>query len=186
VTPALRTQIQRGIGNPGSHNAYELTPKYLFWGKWLKRTQGFPNWHARLVQRGAAGFAGGVWEHFDDKAVIGRIWEPYNHYANSKGFSDWLARHDRYSTWDAEKIVAFLESGDATALATHKKQRLRVWAARLYPLRPVARFINLYVLRFGFLEGAPAFVFSWLYFFYEGMTVVKVMELKRLRRNESL
>ena len=37
---------------------------------------------------------------------VGRIATPYDHFANSKGLSDWLARHDRYSSWDAEKIVA--------------------------------------------------------------------------------
>jgi glycosyltransferase involved in cell wall biosynthesis len=186
ITPELRAAVEHAVAAPGDFNCYELTPRYLFWGRWLKRTQGFPNWHPRLVRRGHVGFAGGVWEHFDDRAKRGFIAEPYNHYANSKGLSDWLARHDRYSSWDARKIVDFLESGDAAALGTTRKARLRLWAARLYPLRPFARFLHTYVVRLGFLEGFPAFMFCTLYFFYEWMTVVKVIELKRQRRGESL
>lgn len=186
ITPALRVAIERELSAPRGFNAYELTPKYLFWGKWLKRTQGFPNWHARVVRRGEAGFTGCVWEHFDSRARIGKITEPYNHYANSKGLSDWLERHDRYSTWDAQKIVSYLETRDPKALGTERKARLRLWAARFYPLRPIARFIHIYFLRLGFLEGLPALVFSFQYFIYETFTVMKVWELNRKNRKQSL
>jgi glycosyltransferase involved in cell wall biosynthesis len=186
VTPALRAAIERELAAPGGFNAYELTPRYLFWGKWLKRTQGFPNWHPRMVKRGHAWFTGGVWEHFDSRAIIGRIEEPYNHYANSKGLSDWLARHDRYSTWDAQKIVAYLETRDPKALGTERKATLRLCAAQFYPLRPFARFLHIYLLRMGFLEGIPALVFSYQYFVYETFTVIKVWELKRKNRLQSL
>lgn len=161
-------------------DAFELTPRYLFWGRWLKRTQGYPNWHPRFVRVGRARFAGGVWEHFAQGARVGRIAQPYDHFANSKGLSDWLARHDRYSSWDAEKITAFLGGGgDPAALGTVRKRRLRVLAARLWPLRPWARFFQMYGLRLGFIEGRASFAFCLLYFFYEWMTVVKIVELRR-------
>jgi hypothetical protein len=40
----------------------------------------------------------------------------------------------------------------------------------------------MYFLRGGLLEGRTAFVFCLLYFFYEWMTVVKIVELRRRRR----
>lgn len=163
--------------------AYELTPRYLFWDRWLKRTQGYPNWHARFLKLGSASFAGGVWEHFADGQNVGRVNEPYDHYANAKGFSDWLARHDRYSTWDAQKIVAFLENDrDPRALGTARKLPLRRLAACFWPLRPVVRFCQMYFWRLGFLEGIPALFFCLLYAIYEFMTVVKVVELRRQKR----
>jgi hypothetical protein len=94
-----------------------------------------------------------------------------------------LARHDRYSSWDAGQIVDYLETGDRDRLGTTRKLGLRRWAARCWPLRPWARFSQMYVLRGGFLEGRPAFVFCLLYFFYEWMTVVKIVELRRCRRH---
>ena len=185
VSDALRDEILRCC-NPEhgtDYNAYELTPRYLFWGTWLKRTQGYPNWHPRLLKRKEVRFTGGVWEHFDENAIIGKIEAPYDHYANSKGFSDWLDRHDRYSSWDAEKIVNFLESKSSDSLNTTRKLKLRLLAARLWPLRPLARFIYMYFGRLGFLEGRASFVFCLLYAYYEFMTVVKIIELKRTRED---
>jgi len=181
--PALAVALERICADPaGAADAYELTPRYLFWGQWLKRTQGYPNWHPRVVRLGHARFAGGVWEHFGPGTRVGRIDEPYDHYANSKGLSDWLARHDRYSSWDAERITDYLENGTADRLGTTRKLGLRVWAARLWPLRPWLRFLQMYFLRLGFLEGSAAFSFCLLYFCYEWMTVVKIVELRRRRR----
>ncbi len=183
VSDALRDEILRCC-NPEhgtDYNAYELTPRYLFWGTWLKRTQGYPNWHPRLLKRKEVRFTGGVWEHFDENAIIGKIEASYDHYANSKGFSDWLDRHDRYSSWDAEKIVNFLESKSSDSLNTTRKLKLRLLAARLWPLRPFVRFIYMYFGRLGFLEGRASFVFCLLYAYYEFMTVVKIIELKRTR-----
>jgi glycosyltransferase involved in cell wall biosynthesis len=183
IPSALAAELQRLGGDPkGEFEAFELTPRYLFWGKWLKRTQGYPNWHPRVVRLDRARYAGGVWEYFAPGPRIGRISIPYDHFANSKGLTDWLVRHDRYSSWDAEKIVAFLESGDGGALGTARKKELRQWAARLWPLRPWARFFQMYFLRLGFLEGAPAFAFCLLYFFYEWMTVIKIVERRRRQK----
>ena len=163
-------------------DAYEMTPRYLFWGRWLKRTQGYPNWHPRLLKAGRLRFEGGVWEHFGGEGQIGKIKIPYDHHANSKGFTDWLERHQRYSDWDAEKIVAFLESNNAASLKTSRKIGLRLIAARFWPLRPVARFCHMYFIRGGWLEGKEALIFCLLYFFYEFMIVIKIAERLRLKK----
>lgn len=183
VSPELSAMILDAISNTSSRfDAYELSPRYLFWGRWLKRTQGYPNWHPRLLRLGRVSFSGGVWEHFAAGAIVGRIPIPYDHHANSKGFSDWLERHDRYSSWDAQRIVDYLASGSDRSFATERKLRLRKIAAHLWPLRPIARFFQMYILRLGFTEGMPALVFSLLYAFYESMTVIKIIELRRKRQ----
>lgn len=178
LIPAIQHATAPGVDFDG----YEMTPRYLFWGRWLKRTQGFPNWHPRLVRAGIVRFEGGVWEHFGNGHRIGKIAVPYDHHANSKGFSDWLERHRRYSDWDSEKIVEFLGTGNAASLATSRKLRLRLWAARLWPLRPIARFFHMYVLRGGWLEGKESLVFCLLYAFYEFMIVVKIAERLRVKK----
>ena len=186
VTKPLAAELIRIANGEGKIEHYLLTPRYLFLGKWLKRTLGYPNWHARFMKFGSTRFAGGVWEHFTSTANSGHIREPYDHYANSKGLSDWLARHDRYSSWDAAAAFAYLNSGDEAQLGTSRKLGLRKIAARLWPLRPLGRFINTYILRLGFIEGWQALVFSLLYAFYELMTVVKIIELRRKKNNQLL
>jgi len=182
ISLQLAVEIQKVCKEKeNTYNAFELTARYIFWGKWLKRTQGYPNWHSRLLKKGEVTFSGGVWEHFSDGAKIGKITIPYEHFANSKGFSDWLERHDRYSTWDAENVVKFLETGQIKSLATNRKLQLRVLAAKFWLLRPIIRFLQMYIIRLGFLEGWQAFIFCLLYTMYEFMTVVKIIELKRLK-----
>jgi len=167
---------------PDDPTAYELTPRYHFWGRWLRRTQGYPNWHPRLVRAGRARFTSGVWEEFEAGTRVGRIEVPYDHHANSKGFRDWLERHDRYSTWEAEGTVRYLETKSPAAFGTGRKAWLRTQAARWWQLRPVAKFLHLYIGRGGFLEGKEAFVFSLSMALYEWMTVMKTAEILRKKK----
>jgi len=183
IPPKLATEIQHiCFANEQKYNAFEISARYIFWGKWLKLTQGYPNWHPRLLKLGEVQFAGGVWEHFVVGTKVGKMNFPYDHFANSKGFSDWLARHDRYSTWDAENVVKFLETGNSNSLVSENKLKLRLLAARLWILRPIARFIYMYILRFGFLEGIPALVCCILYAVYEFMVVVKIVEINLTKK----
>jgi glycosyltransferase involved in cell wall biosynthesis len=182
LTPKTINAIEEACTHGDKYDAFELTPKYIFWGRWLRRTQGYPNWHARLVKNVEAPFDGGVWEHFRSDLRVGRLDEPYNHYAFSKGLSDWIDRHDRYSTWDGARVYEFLKSGEIQDLGTTRKIRLRGLAARLWPIRPIARFLHMYVCRLGFLEGMPGFVYSVLCMFYEFMTVIKINEHRRISR----
>jgi glycosyltransferase involved in cell wall biosynthesis len=179
LPPACAAAIQRAIAAAGAPDGFELTPRYWFLGRWLKRTQGYPNWHPRLLRRGRLRFEGGVWEAFSAGARIGRLAEPYDHFAFSKGLDDWLERHRRYADWDATTITAYLASDDPAALGTRRWRRLRRLAARLWPLRPVLRFGQKYVLQLGFLEGWQGLLFCLLMASYDLFTVVKVIELRR-------
>ena len=181
VSPGLADQITACIHSPAALDAYELTPRYWFLGKWLRRTQGYPNWHPRLLKRRSVRFQGGVWEAFSSSTPVGRLSHPYEHYAFSKGFDDWLERHRRYATWDADQIFSFLTDtvGDKTEL--YRKKRLRLLMSRLWFLRPPLRFLQKYIFQLGFLEGWQAFIYSLMIAFYDFMTVVKVIELIRIK-----
>lgn len=183
VSPALANHLLACINSKSALDAYELTPRYWFLGKWLKRTQGYPNWHPRLVRRGAAQFMGGVWESFAPDVKVGRVSHPYEHYAFSKGFDDWLERHRRYSSWEAEQIVDYLTTHSPTSLLTTRSRSIRLVMSRFWFLRPPARFIQKYILQLGIIEGWQAFLFSLMMSFYDLMTVIKVIELLRKKRN---
>jgi glycosyltransferase involved in cell wall biosynthesis len=182
IRQALRKAAAAEATDQPSPDGFELTPRYWFLGRWLRRTQGYPNWHPRLVRRGRMGFEGGVWESFPAGHRVGRIAEPYEHYAFSKGVDDWLERHRRYADWEAERILAYLDGAGDGALGTRRWLRLRRLAARLWPLRPLLRFSQKYLLQGGFLEGWQGLLFSLLMAGYDLITVVKVIERKRLAR----
>ena len=178
VSSELAEAIQRLISAPSRFNSYELTPRYWFLGKWLKRTQGYPNWHPRLLQRDAVRFQGGVWESFSDTALTSKIHIPYEHYAFSKGIDDWLERHQRYSSWDAIEIDQYLTS---KTLSSSRKRRLRVITSYLWPFRPILRFVHKYLIQLGFLEGWQALLYCLLISFYDLMTIIKLIQLRRTR-----
>jgi glycosyltransferase involved in cell wall biosynthesis len=181
IPPDLAVEIQKTCSaSDNKYNAFKLTPRYLFWGKWMKRTQGYPNWHDRLLKTGEVRFAdGGYWEHFESNIEVGKIIIPYDHFGNSKGISSWIEKHDRYSSAEAEKIVEFLETQEPDSLGTKNKLTLRIWAAKLWLIRPIVKFLYMYVIRLGFLEGLTSLVFCTLYTICEFFVVVKVIELKR-------
>lgn len=182
VGPELARFLRHTLSFEQEFDAFEMTPRYWFLGAWMRRSLGYPNWHPRVVRARTVRFAGGVWEHFADRARVGRIDLPYEHYGNAKGFSDWLQRHDRYSTWDARSVSEYLISGDPGAFGTNRKLRLRRIASRLWWFRPPTRFVTMYLLRRGFLDGWPALLFCMRYAIYEYMTVEKTLELRRNAR----
>lgn len=174
----LKTEILDVISDQKLYNSFELTPRYWFLGRWLKRTQGYPNWHPRLLKRNSVLFEGGVWESLSAEAVVGRITTPYEHYAFSKGLDDWILRHLRYSTWDARQIENFLNH---SPLSTERKKRLRQLDSLLWRLKPLTRFTYKYFYCLGWTEGWQSLLYCLLTAFYDLMTVIKIVETRRKR-----
>lgn len=94
-------------------------------------------------------------------------------------FATWVARHNRYSDWEA-----YLQERPKLA---HQVQQLRSRRARRYrdaPFKPVAFFLYSYVLRRGFLDGAAGFHYAVSHAFYFWMISVKRRERQQLPRQE--
>lgn len=167
-------------------NAYELTPRYWFLGKWLKRTQGYPNWHPRLLKRSQVTFVGGVWESFSSNAHVARIRQPYEHYAFSKGIDNWIERHQRYADWDAKQITDLLDNSGSFNLDGTRFPRLRMFSYRFWIFRAPLRFLQKYVLQLGFLEGWQSLLFCLMMLFYDMITIIKVIESRRISSGKPL
>lgn len=182
IGSSLSHQIISTISTSSAFDAYELTPRYWFFGQWLKRTQGYPNWHPRMVRRGHANFHGGVWETFSPATRVGRISEPYEHYAFSKGLDDWIRRHLRYADEEAQTIVAIRKHGYNAKLKSTRYINTKKLLANIWILRPCLRFLQKYFLNLGFTERWQALLYSLLMFVYEIMIVVKVIELLESNR----
>lgn len=183
VGPALRVALQEELQLSNEYIGYYLAPRFWFLGRWLKLTQSYPNWHPRVVRHGQLFFKGGVWETFSSNDMLGNIKIPYEHYAFSKGLDQWLDRHKRYASWEAECIVKYLSSRKTSSLVSDRRLIMRTIGAELWYLRPFLTFLRKYVFNFGFLEGYPALLYALLISFYELMVVLKVYELKNTRLN---
>ncbi len=118
---------------------------------------------------------------------VGQLKEQFLHYNFSKGLTEWIDKHNKYSLAEAmeavrvsdENLARFsdLFKGDKAA----RRAALKRLAWKL-PCRPLIKFIWLYFFRLGFLDGWPGFVYCRLQAIYEYFIDLKVREI-RLRRS---
>ncbi|MDB5079814.1 MAG: glycosyltransferase [Chloroflexi bacterium] len=186
IPERLRQELQQVLATaPAYVTGYRLTPQFMFLGRWLRYCQGYPNWHDRLVRTGRGSYSGGVWEHFVTDGQVGFLREPYLHFSLNKGIGDWFEKHLRYATAEAEDVLATLGFYERSG-QTRRKRKLRNLAARVWPLRPIVRFAVMYLLRRGFLDGLPGFLYSLMIMCYEYIVILKIIELKRRSQEKPL
>lgn len=191
VTPDLVGELRRIVSEPMAHTvAYRMCRQTMLLDKWLKYSDGFPVWIMRLVCNGYAEFQDCGHGEVAVPEVDGRmgtIRQPFLHYAFSKGLTDWIDRHNRYSTREAElelqqfsglKWKNFFSRDKAI-----RRRTLRSFSRRL-PFRPLFRFLYQYILKRGFLDGRAGFTFSRMMAMYEGWIVMKRNEMRRARRGQ--
>ena len=115
---------------------------------------------------------------------IGYLKQHFIHYNFSKGMREWIERHNRYSTYEAGETVKALKenpvkvsnlfSGDRNT----RRLELKNLSFRM-PMRPLLKFIYMYVISRGFLDGRAGWTYCRLQALYEYMIVLKVREMNR-------
>jgi len=186
ITPELASGL-RQIFSSGLNDcvAYRMCRKTMFHGSWLRYSDGFPVWIMRLVRRGKAGFLRNGHGEVAVPEVDGRlgtITEPFLHHAFSKGITDWIERHNRYSSREAEleyRVMQSLVWQDLWSVdRARRRASLRALSRRL-PARPFLRFCYQFFVKLGFLDGSAGWTFSCLMATYEGWIVLKRKELEQ-------
>jgi glycosyltransferase involved in cell wall biosynthesis len=108
---------------------------------------------------------------------VGKINTPITH-NDYKGMYHYLARHNEYSTWEAQRFLELQRgrSYNIKQLTPRQRKKYRSldkwWWAPLY-------FIVNYVLQLGFLDGRHGFVFSLLKAIYFFEIRCKIEEFKK-------
>ncbi len=164
------------------HSAYFVANRLIFLGRWIKHSSQFPYPQVRLVKIGEARFARSGHGQREDgpQRGTGYLKATYDHLNFSKGVADWVERHNRYSTDEANEAAALVEGpvplGDVvSADSLARKRALKRLHARL-PARWLWKFIYLYFVRGGFLDGYPGFAYCVLNGFYDFLISVKITE----------
>lgn len=162
--------------------AYQVNRRDYFQDKWLRRTAGYPLRIIRLFKPDKI-----RWERKANPipvvdGPVGLLKNDYIHFPFSKGLSDWVARHNKYSTFEAEETIRSLamSSIDIKSIFSFdpvlRRRSLKELSFRL-PFRPLFKFLYLYFLKAGFLDGRPGFNYCMLQVFYEFLIVLKVQEI---------
>ena len=186
MTPQLHAELSR-LADVDEKSAYMLANRVIFMGRWIRRCTMYPYYQARFLRLGESRFKQmGHGQHLDHATRgTGIAIEPYTHYNFSKGIADWVARHNRYADDEAQRITCD-ERGFLVSLpealfsrdAGEKQQACKRLAAHL-PLRPLVRFLYLYIWKRGFLDGRPGFHYCILMAFYDYLVTLKLITTRR-------
>jgi glycosyltransferase involved in cell wall biosynthesis len=186
MTPELRAEIQAiAADSKRAEVAFYCGRKNFFMGKWIRHAMP-PGMIMRFFKPGRIRFERLV----NPVPVIdgphGYLRNYFEHYNFSKGLTEWFDKHNKYSLFEAmegmklrEKPVGFgaIVSGDAF----ERRRALKELSFKL-PLRPLIKFLWMYVLKRGFLDGGAGYTYCKLQAMYEYMIVVKMRELARRER----
>jgi glycosyltransferase involved in cell wall biosynthesis len=184
VPPALRDEIGIAINN-SDYDAYRIAPKLIFLGRWLRFSGLYPSYQVRLGRTDRLRFqqVGHGQREVLAPDSIGTLKESYLHHGLSKGLADWIERHNRYST---DEAMVAVEAGGRSAQngarlfsrdPTSRRRAFKQVSSAL-PFRPALRFLYMYVIRLGFLDGRAGWTYCRMMAIYEYWTVLKIRELR--------
>jgi len=194
ITPELADEIAQAVKSD-ANVGYYVNRKFIFMGGWIKHCGYYPSWNLRLIKRGHGeyerltdiGDTGSgdneVHEHVVANGPVAHLNHDMLHFA-FPSIHVFMEKHNRYSNWEA--AVEFKTSQVESAVIGQElsgRRRLKNLSRRM-PFRPTLRFLYSYVLKAGFLDGKPGYVFCRLLAMYEFMSVSKLTEMKRRETDE--
>jgi glycosyltransferase involved in cell wall biosynthesis len=184
-TPELSAEMQRVVLEaPANTAGFRLRRRDFLFGTWLKHAQISP-YYIRLVRPERAKYTRAINEVLEVDGPIAELIHPLEHYPFSKGIAHWIAKHNTYSTMEAELIVrqqGLQNPSLRTALRHADFHTRRLHQKALFyrmPGRPLIKWCYMMFLRGAILDGAAGITYATLQSIYEYMIVIKTKELRR-------
>lgn len=196
ITPELWDEIAIAIQNE-QYSGYYLNRRIFFLGTWLRHGGRYPDWNLRLFRHAKGRYENlkteeirntgdnEVHEHVVLDGPVGYLKHDMLH-EDYRDMYQWLARHNRYSNWEARVYLNLLTGmGDQDTIGANllgdsvqrKRFLKKIWV-RL-PFKPFLRFILVYILQRGFLDGFAGYTYARLISQYEYQIGVKLFELRQ-------
>jgi len=191
-TPELNAEMLPAVtAAPASVSGFRIRRRDFLWGTWLKHAQMTP-YYVRLLRVGRVHYTRDVNEIVDVDGDILELHSPLDHFAFSKGISHWIAKHNAYSSKEAE----LLANGDAIrgaslyqALFARNFHERRVAQKAIFyelPGRPLIKWCYMMFIRGALLDGHAGIMYATLHSFYEFLIEVKCRELIRRREGKPI
>ncbi len=197
VTPELRQEIRDIVSRDEKAalaDGYYINRKLIFLNRWIKHCGWYPSWNLRLFKHRLGRYekveaedvenAGDVEVH--EHIVLDGRAEYLKHdllHEDFKSIYHFIERHNRYSSWDARvyhNLASGVEPGSSIGASLfgsplqRKRFIKRMWA-RL-PFRPLLRFVWMYFIKRGFLDGRAGLIFCTLMTMHEAVISAKMYE----------
>lgn len=196
ITPELWDEIEAAI-QQHEFDGYYLNRRVFFLGTWIRHGGKYPDWNLRLFRHHKGRYENlqtadipntgdnEVHEHVIIEGAVGYLKHDMLH-EDFRDLYHWLARHNRYSNWEAQVYYNLLMGMDDDGTiganlfgdAVQRKRFLKKIWVRL-PFKPLLRFVLFYVVRLGFLDGRAGYIYGRLLSQYEYQIGVKLFELRQ-------
>jgi glycosyltransferase involved in cell wall biosynthesis len=186
--PDLRDEMLAIARDPTRPEAFfKARYKNMFMGRWIRRSSLYPTWITRLVRPDRVHFERSVHSRCIGDGPTGELKSHFIHYSFNKGLEAWYDKHNRYSSVEADlsssrRLEHKIDWASLVSASSDRRRRgLKTLSYRL-PFRPTLRFLYMYLLRGGFLDGRPGYLYCRLLAGYEFMIVVKTEEQRQRLR----
>jgi glycosyltransferase involved in cell wall biosynthesis len=144
-TPELAAEITQLVEKSTSHSAFRVPRRNFFLGKEIRHGGWGSDRPIRFFRRELRYNASLVHEHVEVTGETGELRNALLHYTYTS-LDQYFEKFNRYSRWWAEQNKARGRKGSAAAVV----------------FKPPARFVSMYFLRGGFLDGAHGLVLACL------------------------
>ena len=187
MTPELFSECVEATKNTDNLIGYYAAERVMFMGAWIRHSTQYPRYQLRLFRHGKVWFTDyGHTEREVCDGNTGFLKETYPHYTSGKGLSRWIDKHNRYSTDEARETLHQLEKGNINwndlffgKTEVERRRALKNLSLRV-PGRPIVRFLYMYFILRGCLDGRAGFTWCTLQAFYEYLILLKVWEMKHI------
>lgn len=179
--PELLDEIECFIGAPGEYVGGYVAGRNFFLGQWLKHSTMFPSYQLRLLKIGAVTYIkDGHGQREVTEGALRYLKNGWRHEGFSKGVQQWIDRHNKYSTEEANARATRppqpIKLGGLIGHPRERRRALKAIGARL-PGLPVWRFLYSYIAKGGFLDGRAGLMFCMLLAAHSIHIQAKVAEL---------
>ncbi|MEL7313994.1 MAG: glycosyltransferase family 2 protein [Cyanobacteria bacterium J06559_3] len=197
ITPELWNEIEQAIQQP-DNSGYYLNRRVFFLGQWIRFGGKYPDWNLRLFRHKQGRYENlktediqntgdnEVHEHVViEGGEVGYLKYDMLH-EDFRDLFHWLARHNRYSNWEARVYYNILTGkgedgtigGKLFGDAVQRKRWFKHKWVKYVPFKPFMRFIWFYFIRLGLLDGRAGYIYGRLLSQYEYQIGVKLYELR--------
>ncbi|MGD9689759.1 MAG: glycosyltransferase family 2 protein [Phycisphaerales bacterium] len=161
ITPELREELFRIADARGPVDGYYVNRVVIYKGTEVRHGGLYPSWNLRFFRRGRA--------RYEDRAVHEHMvctgpTEYLKHemlHIRRESLQEWIRKHIRYADMESEEWVrqrqGLSPGGERAQKLFRGTLRFRQWIRREVwprtPFRALVRFVFMYFVRLGFLDG---------------------------------
>ena len=169
VTPELRDEILAELSKPDAKDGYRIPRRSFYQGRWINHSGFYPDKQLRLFRSAKGCWTGGrVHEKVEINGTLGELRSDLLHYPYKGVISGQLQTVNSFSSLFAQDM--------------HEKGKR--YHPLLLLLRPVLKFLEVYVFKFGFLDGVAGLVIAVSSAYAMFVRYVKLRELEKRLETE--